>query len=66
MKLSSLSPAILEKVLGLEVSLDRRTIKQVLSVWNIWGTGQYILNKRIPLCRKILTLEKITYGFQKY
>ena len=43
MKTSSLSPAVLEKVLGLEVSLDRWIIKQVLSV------VEYLRNRAVYL-----------------
>lgn len=63
--MSSLSPAILEKVSGLKLSSDRWTIKKVLSVVGYLRTGYYIFNKRIPLSGKILIFENLIYGFQK-
>lgn len=63
--MSSLSPAILEKVSGLKLSSDRWTIKKVLSVVGYLRTGCYIFNKRIPLSGKILIFENLIYGFQK-
>lgn len=49
MKVSSLSPVILEKVLELQLSSDRWAIKQVLSGVDIWGSVWYIFNKGIHL-----------------